>query len=387
MTFIPSGIPSNVVSTDNSSTTAINNGANFTGEWEEVTSYTRLVVSVATDQDGYYEIQFSPDATNVDSTLTRYYRTSQINPPDPFTITRRYFRIRFFNNSGTNQTYFRLQVLLGMYFDLNIPIDSTVSGDYNAISTRPTDYATEVALGRRQQATTWNKFGYNEDVDTASTEVVASFGGAFDQRLASGEKLDIVSTSANDSNPSGTGVRQVIIFGVDENWDLVQETVNLNGTTEVQTDNSYLGVNRMTIFTSGSADSNVGTITATATTSGNTMAQMPAGQGTTQQCIFYVPRNYQFLATWLRLSIAGGGAPAVTFFGKVYSDVVSSEFEVYRDTIELSFLGSGSSIELNPAEPFVIGERSILWFEASTDTNNTNVRGRFSGKLIADADA
>lgn len=250
-----------------------------------------------------------------------------------------------------------------------------------------TDYTTEVALGNVTGATTWNKFGYNTDIDTAAAEVVASFGGVFNQKLASGETLDIVSSSSNDTNSSGTGVRQLVIFGVNSNWDEVTEVLAMNGTTTVTTSNSFLGVNRMTIFTSGTADSNVGTITATATTSGNTMAEMPADQGTTQQCIFYVPQNHQFLATWLYInaikSSGGGGNPDVGFKMFVYSAVVDSEFEVYRDDIDLS---AETTKQLTPGEPFIIGEKSILWLEADTTANNTSVRGRFSGKLVRDAD-
>ena len=245
----------------------------------------------------------------------------------------------------------------------------------------------EVALGRRQGMAAWNKFGYNEDIDAAAQEVVAAFGGTFNQKLIPGETLDISSSSANDTNSSGTGVRQLVIFGVDENWDEVTEVVAMNGTSAVTTTNSFVGVNRMTIFTSGSSDSNVGVITATATTSSNTMATMPAGEGTTQQMIFYVPRDHQFLATFLYLDAiksSGGGSPEVTFYGYVYSNVVDSQFEVYRDTIDTSI---GDHVNLVPGEPFVIGEKSILWFEAATSSNNTSVRGRFSGKLIRDADA
>jgi hypothetical protein len=377
------------ISTDNSSTTLITNGNNFTGTWEDVTKYDSVVVAVKTDQNGYFEIQFSPDGSNVDSTLTRYYRTGQIEAPHRFTITRQYFRVIFYNNSGSDQTFLRLQTTVGDKSDLNAPTDSTLAQDFDAISVRPTDYTTEVALGRRQGDTTWNKFGYNSDIDTASSEVIASFGAAFNQQLAAGETLDIVSDSVNDTNSSGTGVRQAVIFGVDSNWDEVTEVIAMNGTTTVTTSNSFIGVNRMTIFTSGSADSNVGTITVTATTSGNTMAEMPAGQGTTQQCIFYIPQNHQFLATWLKLNViksSGGGSPEVTFKAWVYSDVVGARFEVYRDSIDLSG-SNGDRIELNPAEPFVVGEKSIFWIEASTSANNTSVRGRFSGKLIRDADA
>ena len=377
-----------IASTSNESTTLITNAGNYTGSWEDVSAYDSLTVAIKTDQNGYFQVQFSPDGVNQDSTLTRYYRTSQIEAPHRFTITRKYFRIAFFNDSGSDQTFFRLQVLLGTKADLNIPVDSTMAQDYDAISTRPTDFTTEVGLGRRQGTSTWNKFGYNSDVDTGGSEVLASFGGAFNQKLVPGETLDVVSDSASDTNSSGTGVRLLIIFGVDSNWDEVTEVVTMNGLTPVTTTNSYVGINRMTIYTSGSSDSNVGTVTATATTSSNVMATMPAGEGTTQQCLFYVPRNHQFLATWLYLtaikSSGGGSNPDVTFKVFVYSNVVDSQFEVYRDDIDLSI---ETTKQISPNEPFIIGEKSIFWIEASTTANNTSVRGRFSGKLIRDADA
>ena len=243
------------------------------------------------------------------------------------------------------------------------------------------DYTTDVALGKVTGATSWGKFGYNEDIDTASAEVIAEFGGGMNY-LTTSETLDIVSTSAND-DIVGTGVRQVVIFGVDENWDTVTEVVDMDGTTTVTTSNSFIGVNRMTIFTSGSALSNVGYITASATTSTFAIASMPPGEGTTQQCIFYVPRDHTFLITWLYIAAiksSGGGSPEVTFKSIVYSDDASAEFEIYRDTVDSSI---ENHVQLSPSEPIVIGEKSVIWIEAETSSNNTSVRARFSGKLIS----
>lgn len=37
--------------------------------------------------------------------------------------------------------------------------------------------------------------------------------------------------------------------------------------------------------------------------------------------------------------------------------------------------------------PFPVGEKSILFFNAQTDKDNTSISGRFSGELFRDADA
>jgi hypothetical protein len=377
------------VSAANSSTSTLNASATFTGTWVDVSTYTSITVAVKTDQDGSFTIQFSPDGVNADSTLTRYYRTGQIEAPHRFTITRQYARVTFTNDSASNQTYFRLQTILGNQIDLNAPMDSTLAQDFDAVCVRPTDFHTEVALGRRQGQETWNKFGYNLDLGTAGTQkVIAEFSAGALSYITTAETMDIVSSSANDTNSSGTGARSVRIWGVGANWVNQTEDITLNGTSTVTTTKTWIGINRVSVTLAGSGAKNDGKLTVTGnTTTGTTFATVPASQGTTQQCIFYVPAGYQFLAEWLYLSArktSGGAKPEIDYFGYVYSAVSNAEYEIYRDTIDI---GVQQHIDVTPPTPFVVGEQSILWFTAESDTNNTSVKGRFSGELVRDADA
>lgn len=202
--------PSPRLSSGNSSTTALNNGQTFTGAWEDVISFDSLTVAVATDQNGVLTIEYSPDASNVDSTLTRYYNTSLINPPHRFTNTRGYVRVKFENNSGSNQTYFRLQTLYGDKTQLNIPLDATMSQNYDAWATRPTSFEDEVGLSLRQGVTNWNKWGYNDDIDTGTDpEVLAAFGGMYTPptnviSITDGQVFYVtVETSADNTSASG----------------------------------------------------------------------------------------------------------------------------------------------------------------------------------------
>ena len=377
----------------NSSTTVLASSATFTGGWMDVGAYNSVIVAVKADQDGTLVVEFSPNGVHIDSSLTRYYRTSQIEAPHRFTITRQYVRVKFTNTGSSSQTLFRLQTMVGDKGDLNAPLDSTMAQDFDAIAVRPSDFHTEVALGRRQGQSTWNKFGYNLDIDTTTDpEVIASWGGTFGYDTT-GSTLSVVSTSTADngtSSPMGTGTQQVVIFGVDENWNEVTEVIALNGTTPVTTTNQFIGVNRMSIYLNGSGTSNAGTISAFTTASPTTqLAEMPIGQGTTQQLIFYVPVNHQFLAEWLYFNIkkvggGGGSTPVVDIRGWVYSDVAKAEFEVYRDSVDVS---ETQHLNVAPPTPFVIGEKSILWFTAETDISDTAVAGRLSGELARDADA
>jgi len=373
------------LSTVNSTTTVLNAGATFTGEWEDVLSYQSITVTVKTDQNCTYQLQLSPDGTNVDSTLTRYYRTNQIEPPHKFSRTRKYARLVITNTSASNQTYLRAQTILGNTDELNIPCDAIVSQDYDAKVVRPTDFKYEVALGRRQGLSTWNKFGYNGDIDIG-TETVWSAGGTF-TRIDTASTFTVVSSSVQDTLTTGTGAWNIIIYYLDANRLAQTVVVPLNGTTPVVTTVTGLGINRASIYNTGSSDVNVGTITITATTGGTTQGQIPIGEGSTQQAIFFTQADHQFLADYLLINvnkISGGTSPRVNVKGWVYSYVSTAKYLVLNNTIDTSV---ENHLEVTPSQPFVIGEKSILYFEVTTDTNNTVCSVRFSGVEVKDVDA
>lgn len=262
-------------------------------------------------------------------------------------------------------------------------VTNSITTDYDPIHSRipAATFSDRVAQGKVKGASTWNKFGYNDTISTGTPQMLAEFGGTFVQNIGTAETLSIVSDDAADTS-AGTGLRTVVIFGVDDDWNEITDVVAMNGVTPVTSNLSFLGINRMTIYQSGTALSNVGTITATTSGGGVTMATMPAGKGTTQQCFFYVPAGETFLTTWLyfdAIKSSGGGNPEVTFYGYIYSSLVDSQFEIYEDTVDTSV---GDHLQLKPAEPFVVTEKSIIWFEVSSTSNNTSVRGRFSGKLL-----
>lgn len=266
-------------------------------------------------------------------------------------------------------------------------LDSVLAQDSSATVVRPTDYHYEVALSRRQGATTWNKFGYNGDVDSAAAEVIWNVGGLF-TKLTSASTLTIVSDSTDDDGaPAGIGANSIVIFGIDANRQAVTEVVTMNGTTNVVTASSWLGINRAAVYLAGSSDTNVGNITITATTGGSTQAYIAAGEGTTQQAIFFTQADHTFLADWLLINctkLAGGASPRVTIKGWVQSYVSNGKYEVFRYNMDTSV---ENSVELSPAQPFIIGEKSVFWLEATTNTNDTIVSARFSGIEVRDVDA
>lgn len=369
----------------NSSTTLLTDTSVFTGDWEDVSEHGVIGVAVKTDQNGTFSVQFSPDGVNQDSTLTRYYRTNQIEAPHSFTITRKYARVVFTNDSGSDQTYFRLQTMLGGKPALNAPADSTLAQDFDSTPVRPTEFKYEVAEGLRQGYNTWNKWGYNADVD-AGPETVWSFGGLFAE-LTSASTLDVVSTSTDDDASPATGAQSVIIYGIDGDHEEITEVVQLDGTTAATTTASFLGVNRVALYLAGSGGVNAGDINVTATTGGSNQAQIPAGEGSTQQALAFIPNKHKALMDWLYINVvktSGGGNPLVTIKMWVTSLVSGARYEVFRSNIDTQ---RSNHVELRPQQPFIVGEKSLIEMEATTDTANTAVSVRFSYITVRDKDS
>ena len=190
--------PTGVVSINNTTTTPLGIGATYTGTGE-LNDYTGCFITVSTNQNGVLYTEFSQDGTNWDTSLSFNYDTTRINPPHQFEKGSRYFRVRFENTSGFAQTHLRIQTSYGTFGKLTSPINGMLAENFDATVVRPTEYRLEVAMGKRQGRKTWNKFGFNQDVDTASPEVISSFGGDF-SIMTTADFLSVVSTSANDTS-------------------------------------------------------------------------------------------------------------------------------------------------------------------------------------------
>jgi hypothetical protein len=376
MSYLPN--TKGVTSTNNSSTTPLNTGITFTGT-ADLNNFPDVMVQVATDQNGTLYCEFSSDGTNWDTSLSFMYDTSRIDPPHIFVKAERYFRVRFENTSASNQTYLRLYTYYGSFNKLTAPINGTLAENYDAIVTRPTSFKSEVAMSKRQGNTTWNKFGYNDDVDTGGQEIIAAWGGTYAPPTTA-ETLDIVSTSVNDIVTTGTGINAIVITGIDANRESQVEVVNMNGTTTVTTASTWLGINRVAPFLCGSLQTNDGDITITNTTTGQTLAFMPTGETVTQQAIFHVQANHTFLTSSLHVNViklaGGSGDPEVTIRGYVFSPVANANIQIFKSKIDTAV---ENTINLVPSEPFPITENSVLYFTAETDKNNTSVNLRFSG--------
>lgn len=365
------------VDPQNSTTTPLNDGESFTGEWTETLQYPSLLVAIAADQDCTYQVQYSINASDIDSTLTYNFVAGEIETPKRLTNARQWYRIVVTNSSGSNMTYLRLQATLGHQQQLTSPLNTNLTLDSDAIATRPSSIEDEIVLGRRSGVLYFTKFGYRTGLTAANGEETlwATTGNFTPMTTAS--TFTITYNSATDGLGT-TGALTLYIQYVDANGEAAVATHTLSNTGSDVTSFTGLGINRIAVSSSGTAETNTNNITVTETTGGTTQAIIPATQGVTQQLIYHVAANARAIGKFLWINcnkLSGGGAPRVTIKAYVWNRNVETKFEVFRVLIDTN---TDTIMSISEPVGFGLSPSDVLYFVADTDTNSTTVNCRFS---------
>lgn len=160
------------------------------------------------------------------------------------------------------------------------------------------------------------KFGNNSSVGD-TLETIWAEGGLYSY-LTAATVLKVSSASTDDTS-AGTGARTVQLYGLDGDYNEINELITLNGQTAVNTTQSFLRINRMVVRSAGSGGANAGVIyagTGTVTTGvpANVYASINGVSGSNQSlmALWTVPAGYT--AYMLQYDISNGttsNTPAV----------------------------------------------------------------------------
>ncbi len=270
--------------------------------------------------------------------------------------------------------------LFGIIFVIAISVNSFAA----YIPKEAEDYNVEVSKGNVTGAATFEKYGKNSDIDTASGEDIWHAGAVFTGHpTGSAEILEISSDDANDTS-AGTGARTVRVYNLLDGTGaaVADQDVTLNGTSwvDVHASNTYYrGGSRIRVLTAGSGGVNAGEITLRhKTTTANIFAVMPAGNNQTAVAAFTVPlgKNLEIDCLSARMGRASGaaGSAVMRFFARPNGGVYNA---VINPTI------TDASPYSNNSTIWVFEERTDLkWNCESVSDNNTIISAEFSGRLV-----
>ena len=195
------------------------------------------------------------------------------------------------------------------------------------------------------------KFGFNTAVSNTG-ETIWLQGGVYTWQAAAATISVTSSSTDDDGDPtSNTGAHTVVVEGLDANYAAQSETVTLNGTTVVNTANTYLRVHRMYVATAGTGLTNAGVIYAA--TSGDTyttpgvpntatkiISTIGAGEGQTLQAFYTVPAGYTaYLTDVMAGSVEATNATTIDIRKREFGGAFRTrhKFVVFKSTTQLHY--------------------------------------------------
>jgi hypothetical protein len=250
----------------------------------------------------------------------------------------------------------------------------------------------QVAMGNIPGMAPVGKYGQSTNVDSGVVTDIWDGANATDTLTiwvapTTARIHNIASTSTSDIAVTGVGARTIRIYGL-TSWSTaeVSEDINMNGTTNVPTVNSYVIIHRMKVLTKGATDVNVGKITATAVTDGTVTAQINASEGQTQMAIYGWPSIQdayitQVYGSILRATLGTAEAQAdVRYLVNPEPDVELLNFQIKHPTMS----GSRANSPFNqPFNPYVkIEGPAIIKMQAIGSAANLAVAGGFGMVLV-----
>lgn len=239
------------------------------------------------------------------------------------------------------------------------------------------DFYFAVSQGLVTGLTTHHQFGKNTDIDAGTSEDIWAAGGTWVPPTAA--RVHAIVSDSTDDAAAGLGCQTLRVIGLNASYVLTTEDITMDGTTPVNTVNSYIFVDILRALTAGASGPNVGTITATAAVDGTVTVSMLPLKGESQTCIYQVPAGYTAYISGYQAYVDGGANASVDV--ELYVKPFGGTWNLKGN---ISTMGTGNSNgHMDLIGYLEIEEKSIVKLRATSDTNNMGVSGVLSFLLKA----
>lgn len=240
-----------------------------------------------------------------------------------------------------------------------------------------------IPLGRVTGTSSEHKFGANAAVGNAAREDIWSVGGVYPWPTAAETVRIKVGGNAADT-AAGDGARSVIVIGLDENFDIAQETIVTAGASASSaTTTTFFRVYRVFVETSGTyTEANTGIVTIENTTSTDVLAEIQAGYGQSQMTQYTVAKDMKALLYLPSVTIGSNQLSNTRMCQRQNIDTVAAPFAPRRVLFEVdAFVGSRTFLD---AFPIVIPEKTDIWADGLAAAASASINFSYSLLLIDD---
>lgn len=204
------------------------------------------------------------------------------------------------------------------------------------------------------------KFGTRTSVAAATPSLIWEGPTALYPYMSTAQQLQIASSAATDI-AGGTGIRTLIIQGLDASYNEVSETITMNGTTQVTTVNSYIRIFRAYGETCGTSYTNDGTITIYDNAGTTVQGIINPGDGQTLMTMWTVPAGKTaFLSRGSVSTNSNKGARVSLFIRKIDSGTLYPWRIQYRGYL----FSGGEAIDIKT--PIALPEKTDIEIRINT---------------------
>jgi hypothetical protein len=181
---------------------------------------------------------------------------------------------------------------------------------------------------------------------------------------------------------TGSGAAVVKVDrGLDTDWFMKSEFIAMNGTTNVETVNEYIAIDRMKVVHSGAGELAGGNIQAVNSIDGGTvLAQISSGYNQTLMAIYHVPASYDLYLNDYYMTQNKAGAA-----GTVEAALWVKEYDSPRQMKHIKGAQTTGTTDINHyfTPLFKINSKSRVWVRAqSPSANNNDLSAGFDGYLV-----
>jgi len=231
----------------------------------------------------------------------------------------------------------------------------------------------EAARGNISDYIAADKFGYSPAVGTTAEDIWDA-GGTYSGFLTAASTVRVKSGGDANDTVAGTGARKVIVSGLDENWAIAQEEIDLAGASQSSaTTTQFIRVNRVYVSAAGTyGGTNAGNIDIEDTAGSNLLARISAGFSQSLMFILTIPAGHEGHLQHIDIFEDSSKTTTIRLWQRQNADVTTGDMGAARIVRYIAGSTQGELRLTGDGLP-TFPEKTDIWIDAAVSAGTEGV--------------